>query len=43
MEHTKLETAVVEAAVKDAERLAQELIELQLAYVGGGCGDTIAF
>ena len=42
MENTKIEVAVVEAAICEAmEAQLRDLNELQLALVGGGCGDTI--
>ena len=42
MEHAKLEMKLLEEAVsKDQERSVQELTDLQLALVGGGCGEVV--
>ena len=42
MENTKVELISVETAVANAQENQQrELSELELAYVGGGSGDTI--
>ena len=42
MELNTLEVAVVHAAVEGVEQAAKaDLSELQLAMIGGGCGDPI--
>ena len=41
MELNQIEAAAVADAVDQAETQLRELSELQLALVGGGCGDTI--
>ena len=44
MENTKAEMISVEAAMAKAQETQQrELSELELAYVGGGSGDTIMY
>ena len=42
MEHTLVEVRRVEEVALEAESPIQELDELQLVLVGGGCGETIA-
>jgi hypothetical protein len=41
MEQAALEVAPNEMGVVLVEH--KELVDLQLSYAGGGCGDTIAF
>jgi hypothetical protein len=42
MEQTKIENAQLEAAANEAtEAQLRELNDLQLAFVGGGAGDTV--
>ena len=42
MEHAKVEISVVEKAVELAqEAQLRELQELQLACIGGGCGEVV--
>ena len=42
MEHTNNEVAIIERVVVEAtEKQLRELNDLQLAYVGGGIGDTL--
>jgi hypothetical protein len=43
MEHTKIETKVLENAIAAAaEEQVQELNDLQLAFIGGGIADLVA-
>jgi len=41
MEFAKLELAAVEKAVDSTHAHVEELSELQLALVGGGCGEVV--
>jgi hypothetical protein len=41
MENSKVEVEAVKEVVREAEEQLKELIDLQLAYVGGGIGNTI--
>ena len=39
MEMNKVEVVEIEKTVNDAEVIVRELGDLELALVGGGCGD----
>jgi hypothetical protein len=41
MENTQIEVKAVEEVVREAEAQMKELVDLQLAFVGGGIGNTI--
>ena len=41
MEMNKVEVVEIEKTVNEAELIVRELSDLQLALVGGGCGESI--
>ena len=41
MEITNVEVAAIETALATKEALVQDLCELELALVGGGCGEVL--
>jgi hypothetical protein len=41
MDNTRIEVAIIEKTVREAETQLQELNDLQLALIGGGIGNTI--
>ena len=41
MKHDKNEVAAVEVAVLESQAQISELVDLQLAMVGGGIGDVV--
>jgi len=42
MEHAKVEIAVVEKTVELAKQAQmQELMDLELSFAGGGCGEVV--